>query len=245
MLELLSATQHPRYCQFCYRTAWIDPNGRQTKLCRHHAQSGPHKTTAGYQRGLTYKASFHARLPIQSETDRYTEVAWEFATRCLHTHYKEAAMGREDIYHVIVDSMSPVSDYLHLEDGTSPFQPEHRDFARWRDELPPIPTYRDAGTAWRQQHDDRDGSLWLESADHCITPLLIYEQWVRYIAWRDAGDYHAPKAKGRPLKITPATAIQMRADGKTVSQIAAYLNVAEITVKQFFARQRKPKLPNK
>lgn len=225
--EFASRTLRP-LCSRCYRTVAVRRDGRFKEFCPDHASDKLSSNRGGYLRGYRFSADFAERVVSTEFENQVAELEYRFLRHQLFSTRKGAGAASNVVLpRVPTEKIWTQGTDLTIED------------LRLQDICNDYPDWTELALRWRLLFDDQEGVQELKSEYRAVTPRLLVTQWLRWKVWTTAGDKDARIGKGRPAKIDKATALEMRASGKTHAEIADKFGVSKVAVAMFFTRLKK------
>lgn len=215
IVEYVLSTDARPFCAFCYRTVAVRSNGRPKDYCPEHA-SGSQGNAAGYLRGRAHQKAFADHLAAQESPD-------ELAFKLLRFQFYSRRNGGGnpgDIVKHSIDNIRSSGIQLDAEEGGLDWMTRGQ------------PDWTELALRWRKHVQDDEGVVPISNGSIAVTPLRLVEQWIRWNAWKDRGDFSARVGKGRPAKFDHDEAVRLRDLGMPVSEIAK--RFPEINPKSLF-----------
>lgn len=233
LLEWYGQSGHPPLCKFCYRTVELRSNGRPMDYCAHHAQSGKAKNPAGYVRGRKAYPDFDRRLKELTETDDADQpgnYVWVIADVLLRKQFQFANAGGGDAAYLLESFLSRKlsASFDSVSAQVINIDSIKRDY----------PSVSEMALRWRKEAGDKAGYDALRHNNNlCVSLHTLIQQWVRYIAWHDAGDRTARVGSGRPSRIDSDQIQKMLNENMSMAEIARRFGVKPGSVYAHVARK--------
>jgi hypothetical protein len=220
------AEKHRPFCRYCFRTVQSRTNKRLKQFCPEHASDGDR---GAYLRGYRFGSEFDETASSEVVQNLLDDLERRFLLHQLHSVRMGAGSARNmvDPVHALKPNSWSRAAQLDLQ------------ALRVNEILDGYPDWTELALRWRNLFSDAVGVAELTERGIAVTPRLLLAQWVRWRIWNEVGDKHAQIGRGRPAKIEKATALQLKAEGKTHAEIAEYFGVSKIAVSMFFTRLKK------
>ncbi len=204
IIEYVLFTDARPFCTFCYRTVALRSNGRLKEYCPEHASNKGN--AGGYLRGRAHQKAFQEYLADQESPD-------DLVLGLLRFELNSRRKGGGNAGYVFKESIRKIqASGIRLDIKL--------DDLHWMTQG--HPDWTELALRWRQHVEDYEGVGQISKGLIAVTPSLLVEQWIRWNAWKERGDFGARVGKGRPTKIDHDEALRLRAEGMRVSDIAKH-----------------------
>lgn len=226
LCEFSLAEKHRPYCRYCFRTVESRTNKRLKQFCPEHASDGDR---GAYLRGYRFGSEFDEAVSGEAVRMLLDDLEFRFLQHQLYSVRLGAGSARNMVDPVQALRPNSWSNVANLD----------LQGLRVNEILEGFPDWTELSLRWRSLFSDDTGVSEIAERGMAVTPRLLLEQWIRWRIWTEVGDVHAQVGRGRPAKIEKATALQLKAEGKTHAEIAEYFGVSKIAVSMFFSRLKK------
>lgn len=204
IIEHVLSTDARPFCTFCYRTVALRSNGRLKEYCPEHASNKGN--AGGYLRGRAHQKAFEEFLADQESPD-------DLVLGLLRFELNSRRKAGGNAGYVFKESIRKIqASGIRLDIKL--------DDLHWMTQG--HPDWTELALRWRQHVEDYEGVGQISKGLIAVTPSQLVEQWIRWNAWKERGDFSARVGKGRPTKIDHDEALRLRAEGMRVSDIAKH-----------------------